>query len=196
LVLGTSDQSAGFEPATLVSWTTWQPNGALFETPDRAVHAQDEWLSAIRSRCEQAISQRTRSPIHPATMRAVQSLAGHCSEIQHDGATCIAKILALHSDLRENVEQHTHDALAELSRARSRGVTPNPRLVRIVRIGTKGVEVHVCGLADTSVVRRQEYVQPDVLIEVWRPILGDETTFDAACPTDTVRAAESGTGGQ
>jgi len=184
LVLGTGDQSTGFEPDTVVPWTKWSPDGALFEHPDRAVAVRREWLASVRSTCEKTIRARRVSPIFTATDRAVASLNGHCSEIGRQRSDCQDRLLALHSDLRENAQVQTREALRELSR---RLFDPNgDRLPPppVPRIDTKGIDVRVCGIADTSVGQGERLVQPSVVIEVWKWVLGvGESAFDSSCPT-------------
>jgi hypothetical protein len=44
LVLGSGGTASGSEPVTLVPWRSWLPDGPLYEHPDKADAAREEWI--------------------------------------------------------------------------------------------------------------------------------------------------------
>ena len=177
LVLGTGDEATAFEPIAVVPWMSWSPDAGIFEHPEKAETAREEWIAAVRTACE--------TSIHMAVWRAAASVRSRCAELESRGAQCSAMLLAAHSDLRENVEVHLRPLLDDLSRELEGKKRRRGALSAIPPIDTAGMEVKVCGISDTGLGRGERFIQPAVIIDVWKDVLGvDASAFDAACPTD------------
>lgn len=183
-VLATGAGSSGYEPTTLAPWRRWAPKPDLYEGKGKLAAAREAWTLEIRALCEANIKPVDVSAIVTATQRAVESLRARCAVIEQGGGRCAPR-LAVHSDLRENVERYTRRALAELSRP------PEERRVRprvdgelsLPRIDAGGIELRVCGIADTTLGKNDKLVQPGVVIDVWRTILDAQAEdFDPICP--------------
>ena len=148
---------------TLVPWRSWLPVGPLYEHPDKADAAREEWIGRLRGSCEQSIRQRYQSPIYFMAMRAAGSLTARCEDLGRERAHCDHQLLFIHSDLRELSEEHITNALTELSRVvrRTERLPPVPPLPRIARAGIDAVGV--CGIVDTAVGRGDRDIEPVVV---------------------------------
>lgn len=191
MAVGTGEGGTGLEPIVLVPWTRWEPNGQLYEQPGRAEAAREAWIESVRSTCHGAFRPTNTSPIFAAIKRGAESIGAHCAEIEHRRERCERRALFVHSDMRENGERSIRERLAAETRGRT---TPHPR--PLPRIDVNGLELAICGVANTRLGAGEAYIDPGVLSSVWAEVLGPTMPgFDASCPADPTPAASGGASG-
>lgn len=191
-VLSTGDHSTGFEPVTLVPWKLWAPKPGLYEAQERLSAEREGWITEVGSACGSAIRPRDVSAIHAAAQRAVEAARSRCAEAEANGERCREETVALHSDLRENIEVHIRSALLDLSKLDDKRDDAKLEHLALPRIDTSGISFAVCGVADTTLAERERMIQPRVLVEVWAQVLGiGPEHFDPVCATGEALGGKS-----
>jgi hypothetical protein len=102
LVLASGDD---LEPATVIPWEHFSPAERLYGDLDAEELERDTVINRFGARCRARLRASARSPIFQLVKRGTEALQARCAEIEKAGGRCApTSILALQSDLRENVE--------------------------------------------------------------------------------------------
>jgi hypothetical protein len=183
----TGDRSVGYEPITLLPWRAWDTKAGLYASKNRLAAERSAWLTQIGRDCEASLRPVGVSAIVTAAQRAAGSLRSHCSELEQHRIRCSRQILAIHSDLRENVDART-------ARSLDRGILHDPHVKDMARadnpdlpaIDVAGLDVRVCGVAATAVGKHEKLIDPAIVTSIWKAILGvDADRFDSICRLGT-----------
>lgn len=184
LVLGTGGKETGSEPRVLLPWLRYQQAVRLFGQTVSKEDQEQIFLKRIGATCRSALEPENSSPILAAISRGALSLSGHCDELAKRRETCSSQQLIILSDLRENVDAGVKQRLVLVSRMLHAGKPLPPRPSTFPRILLPRVATSICGLGEHVQGTDDVRAVPEAVLTVWREILGNEPTFNAACPRD------------
>ena len=181
LVLATGSRRTANEPRIIVPWLRFAPTFKQFG-PTSSKEAQAEaFLVALIKQCRGALVEEQSSPIVAAVSRGALNLTSHCTELTTHREVCASRELVVVSDLRETVERQVRERLVMVSKAQRLGKPLPPRGATLPAIALDG-NLSVCGLSEHVAGSEDLVVSPEAVVMVWRELLGQSTSFEAACP--------------
>ena len=180
--LATGGGRTGGEPQRILDWQSLSFQTGAFADPAAVAAAREGQLGAMRERCAAALRPADTSPIYQAVARALGGLRAHCDELGRQGMACVARSLAIHSDLQDSVEPALRLRLSA-ARSGSKRDARRAQKTAVPVLDGAGVDVTCCGIAETRGGARNKPLPPAFVRDLWAEILGAAmpVSCDALC---------------